>query len=406
MSRMGESSIQGILSIINERVRVDEDGRLSSSVNLNTFFRVIGTLRAFPPGIALSERSGLVRISISNALRKGKGKLTESTFKAELARAISLRCEEPTERYRVVAWLVRGAAGLPEKCSWLGVKLDLAPSDPHASMPAEDRLWLSDIAGRFPSAQFDRVSFSVKARSFDHAADLADEIFSEWRGCLDFIASYRQAHWLYDGVPTPLSKVVSFPVLVISRKGEARSWYGISDTTRIGRGVEREDAERLKKYLPWVQKRLMRHFDSDRLRLAFRSYCAAVDMSNYDVCLQRLWTTLELLTDSDQSERVISRTASLCKDRCQAAEMLRYYAESRNRLAHTSRSPDIDRVLVDLLRVHVHRAFQANLLNDHKAHSFSELFEISRLACDDDLFDSAARVLRAARADRRLRARE
>jgi hypothetical protein len=183
---------------------------------------------------------------------------------------------------------------------------------------------------------------------------------------------------------------------------EVKTWATTSDAVVLGPKFTRHDMERMEREYAKTRRRFDRHFDTARLGAALRAYCAACDSSDYDTILQRLWTTLEILTNASEGESAIKRTASMYRERSFVEEFVTYFANCRHGLTHAARPTGTDRVILDKLREHVHRVLQENLLNEHGATSFDELFEPAHYA-DDVTFGALERKYKRAVLERKRR---
>jgi hypothetical protein len=380
--------IHETLAMLDRHLEVNAAGTTTGPIAFPVQAKIIATTREFPSDIAPEERQDAVRRAIIEVAKLGRGRLTPTAFDKALRQEVGKLKRSATATFNFVGWIASSAEHLPRQLTWQRktVRFGNKTTTALVSMPA--KMELENLLSSWGSTNLTSVEFAVDGRSPLHAAHRARKIFAELRGCIDLVVSFRQVNWLFMGPPAHPHSTPAYPIAVV---------------LPVSEGLTADDKQQIKKYLPWVQKRLARHFAKDRLLVALRAYCAAVDTSDYEISLRRLWTTLEILAGSDQSKVVIQRVASLYKHRAFESEQLRAFADLRNMLTHSHGVTDFDRTFVDQLRTRVHQAFQIHFVKGHEVATFDELFRSVASALDEHEFASAERILEAAKSERRRR---
>lgn len=242
--------------------------------------------------------------------------------------------------------------------------------------------WGEDVQAQQP------IRLAVEARSAADAVELASTDFDFLRGLWNWRIN-RQIIYRTTSGRQPFNTIRIGPRYSVHRpSGElvtTQYWYEPSY-------VETPN-------LPWVTphqwqtslreevrvRRLMRRIPySEDLKDAFKTYARALDTSDHEVSLLKLWGILEALVGArDGSHRlVVRRCANLFENIGAAEAELDLIRDQRNRVAHSRRTAGSEEHIAMVLRRYVDLLFKMHLGLGHKFDSLSDFGEFLSLSRD------------------------
>lgn len=183
------------------------------------------------------------------------------------------------------------------------------------------------------------VQIRVEARSPDEAADLALDNLDLVRAIWNFYLLHGGLR-MSSGRASPLNDIAAGPVHTIHLPDGQLALEGFWFEPSY---IQPRPPKRLEENWSKIKK-----FEANTLRAigkipyrvviedALRRYGRALDMADLDAATLKLWSILELLTDTIRKpyEKTIRRTSFIYKDRAYNAQVLRHIRDYRNRTVH------------------------------------------------------------------------
>lgn len=220
------------------------------------------------------------------------------------------------------------------------------------------------------------VRVFVKARSVNEAWEQALKKLDIIRGIWNF--SLNRLTWLsisYGGRPEPINKILLGPFHTLhERNGKLATetfWYEPHFKTSKS-PYEFDKKENYNYFLSFtksIRNKINKCSYKEFISEAIIRYTQALDYPDYDVSFIRLWSVLELLTNTtfkETYEKTIKRTAFIFKDYDFHYQVLNHLREFRNKSVHTGSSDNEDKktYLYQLKR------YVESLLSFHLANKF------------------------------------
>lgn len=188
-----------------------------------------------------------------------------------------------------------------------------------------------------------KVRVHISAKSIHHAADQALEALDFTRGVWNWALNMRHSIRIsWGGKPKPVNAIILGPLHTLHKSnGELAAkdnwWYEPSYLGAIQPFSPRQDElDSMRKFLEHVQKVLKTHKYPELIRNAIIRYTRALDERDWTTAFLKLWSILELLTDTSRSsyEVTIRRTVFLYQERDYHLQVLQHLREYRNSSVH------------------------------------------------------------------------
>lgn len=263
------------------------------------------------------------------------------------------------------------------------------------------------LSAPLPSAGYSTVLVRVSSRTPEEAAEQAQQNLHTLRGIwnLPLIRGrFRVSAGPRSGYP--LNELTAGPIYTIhhpsGRMASGTFWLepGYSGPRSSSRA--RQSWPHVRRFQRWALKRLARIPYRLEIEVAFARYAKALDEPDYDSALVRLWSILELLTDTkfDRYTELIKRVVFIYADRKIERQILQHLMESRNRLIHADAESKNGEALVCSLRRYVEQLLLFHLSSGPYFKSLAEVGEFLSLPADKELITRRKNLL--ARAQRFL----
>jgi len=188
-----------------------------------------------------------------------------------------------------------------------------------------------------------KVRAHVSAKSIHHAADQALEILDLTRGVWNwFLNEGHSFRMSFGGKPKPVNKIILGPLHTLHKPNGVLAaidncWYEPSYLGAIQPfSPNHDELEVIIKSLDHVKKVLKNHNYPQFIKSAIIRYTRALDERDWTTSFIKLWSILELLTDTARSnyEVTIRRTSFLYKDRDYHHQVLKHLRDYRNSSIH------------------------------------------------------------------------
>jgi hypothetical protein len=326
-----------LLEKIEKSRLVAASGKIQYSTGFMEYVPVLVSAIEFHPSIPELEKPALVRGALSSFPAHSSmatGKLRKELVKQEMA-----YLDKPLEPYVLTTNLSveyfksMRSVHLPE--CLISFSGNLAPS--FALARKAIRQIDTEFPKPSPSSSWTRVR--VEARSPEEAAELALDRLDLIRAIWNLFLIHGGLR-MSSGRASPLSDIVAGPVHTVhfpdGRLAVEGFWFEPSY-------VRPQSPKRLEERWPEIKKfenearRVLRKIPyRSAIEDALRRYGRALDMVDWDAAMLKLWSVLELLTDTIRQpyEKTISRASFIYKDRTYNVQVLRHIRDYRNRTVH------------------------------------------------------------------------
>jgi hypothetical protein len=146
------------------------------------------------------------------------------------------------------------------------------------------------------------------------------------------------------------------------------------------------DKDDLYKFLQDVRFKLKRHSYQQTLESAIIRYTRALDERNWHNSFLRLWSLLELLTDTAKSnyDVTIDRTSYIFEEHNWHKQILQHLREHRNKFVHTDEENSEIEIYLYQLKYYIEGLLQFHLDNTFKFTSIQEAGNFLSLPHDKD----------------------
>lgn len=187
------------------------------------------------------------------------------------------------------------------------------------------------------------VRVHISAKSIHHAADQALEALDFTRGVWNWALNRRHSiRMSWGGKPKPVNNIILGPLHSLHKpNGELAAkdnwWYEPSYLGAIQPFSPKQDElDGMNKSFEHVKKVLKTHKYSQVVQNAIIRYTRALDERDWSTAFLKLWSILELLTDTNRAsyEVTIKRTAFLYQERDYHFQVLQHLREYRNASVH------------------------------------------------------------------------
>ncbi len=188
-----------------------------------------------------------------------------------------------------------------------------------------------------------RVRVHISAKSIHHAADQALEALDFTRGVWNWALNRRHSIRVsWGGKPKPVNNIILGPLHTLHKpNGELVAkdtwWYEPSYLGAVQPFSPKQDElDGMNKSFEHVKKVLKAHKYSQVVQNAIIRYTRALDERDWSTAFLKLWSILELLTDTNRAsyEVTIKRTAFLYQERDYHLQVLQHLREYRNASVH------------------------------------------------------------------------
>jgi hypothetical protein len=210
----------------------------------------------------------------------------------------------------------------------------------------------------------------------DRALDHLDLIRSIWNLFFNLRNQFRIT---FIGKTMPVNKILTGPIHTMHYlNGKIVSndvwWYDPSYLIPINPIKFREDSERLKKFTHVIRNQIKKSQYSNIIEDALRRYVRSLDEWNWNNAFIRLWSVLELLTNTqfEKYDVTIKRAAFIYKDREYMRQILENLRDYRNKFVHHDTSDSrvesylykLKSIVEVLIRFHLTNQFKFNSINE------------------------------------------
>ena len=392
-----------LAQLIEENKTSDSSGRVQfSSFRFTEYEVLLYSMLEFSETVPEVDARRIVRQAIFKAAEKGS--VTANSLLAQVNRLEREYSKRSLERYVLLTSLsLSQFASLP-RCRF-GNTVIIFESNP----PLRYQRAALDLAARAKHtlfadlpADYLSVRVHVSARSEFHAAGLALDTLDLVRGIWNWFYNRRQFIRASSGRRSPVNRIILGPLHTLHRlNGDLATetwWYeiGYCDAVRIHGSSE--DVESMYRFLKDVRN----HLAQCKYRLvveeAIIRYARALDLHDWEAAFLKLWSVLELLTNSSRQSNEVTarRTAFIFDDRKYAHQVLKHLRDYRNRFVHADASDSRIETCLYQIKNFVEALLSFHLGNSYGFKSIEEAARFLDLPSDRIALESRLRMLKYA----------
>ncbi|HEX4792524.1 MAG TPA: hypothetical protein VH370_01965 [Humisphaera sp.] len=353
----------------------------------------------FDPTIPSSEQRGLVWKSLLAAAKSGKTKPAE--FLNELTRFEEEYKRRPPARYYLlssvsVKWRPKLAAPAVRGTS---TRFYLsAPKGFDQSVVAD--VIRSTFHHRELPNNYTYARVGIQARGAAEAAERSFDALELFRGSWNLFINLHYSTRLFSGRATPINTILPGPFSTLhdssGRSVDQRIWYDPGYVEPHSPHDFRNWKE-YTKHESWLFARLKRHRYRNHVEEMIRRYSSALDGTDYDVVINKLWSLLERgASAGDKYESIVRRVSFLFADVDFARLHLEHLRRYRNRVIHAAHSSEQRNEAVHQLRRFVQAVLLFHIRNVDKAASISEACEFLDLPTESKVLRRRLRLIERA----------
>ena len=314
-----------IIQKIEAAKKVDDEGKVSFvGLEFIEYRALLFSMLKFPSEIPEREAQGIVRSAIRISARNRK--ITTKSILIQANKLANSYLALPYQRFTLYTTIsINSRWQLPISKVHLGnniICFDRSPSKKFikASSQIMQQAEQSTIGDMPKDYTFVRVFVSAREvnEAADKAIDTIDFIRSVWNWQIN-----RKTNFVFPtgSKPDPINKIILGPLHTLHYpNGEIAAsttwWYEPNYIGPIRTYNGREEWEKLLKFLEKIKSRLSKHKYADTLKNGLIRYTRALDERNLQNSFLRLWSVLELLTNTEKEsyDVTIRRTAFLFED--------------------------------------------------------------------------------------------
>jgi hypothetical protein len=353
-----------------------ETGRASFNVSdYYDYFAVLCSIAKFLGDIPETERPGILNQAIFSAGTKGvitaksllkEISIFENNFLNEreksyvLATSLSLRTFDQIPNYRVNKALITFMPSLPPAFQ-------------------KNREFLKSTSAKYvieklPS-YFLAVRVHIKARSIYEAADKSFQSLDLIRGIWNLgLNRLTYLSLSFGSKPKPINKIVLGPFHTLHEPGGKLStegfWYDphFNYSMELYKCDKKEDYNYLLSFAKWTRNKLKLCLYNNEISEAILRYVRALDYSDYDVAFLKLWSVLEMLTNTikESYDKTIKRTIFLYRDHEFHYQVLNHLRDYRNKSVHGSSGDEEVKTYIYQLKGYIEELLIFHLTNKMK----------------------------------------
>ena len=307
------------------------------------FEALIYSMLNFSDDIPEVDARGLVSKAIFNS--GAKGEITIQNLIAEVSKLEREYQSLPTERY-VLASSISINPSLELKKIKLGNTLIVFERSLPAKFRQETETLLKNaeqlLFASLPT-NYLSVRVHISAKSIAHAANQALETLDFTRGVWNWVLNRRYSRRMsWAGKPEPVNNIILGPIHTLHKpSGELAAkeiwWYETSYLGAIKPFSPRQNEfDNIGKSFDCVKKTFKTHKYPQVIHNAVIRYTRALDERDWSTAFIKLWSILELLTDTGRAsyDTTIKRIVFLYRERDYHIQVLQHLREYRNSSVH------------------------------------------------------------------------
>lgn len=337
------------------------------------------------PEISADDKKEIINNAIS--LIKQKKSISIRQLEATLHQEENNFLNKPFKKYTLATSLSlqKSARFLPYKVVTNNCQINLGFNYPASINRTGIRFNQTIEKDMGKTMAYSRLWITTKARNNTEAIS---KIFEE----LDFIRgiwnlSLNCRNWARtSSMPRPVNNLTLGPVHTLhdntGKPATNTYWYELFFSESVN--VYTQTAKFIKALEEGkkIRKKMRNHNYGFELRSAIIRYCRALDHIDYEASYLKLWSTLELLTDTMNYENTIKRVAFLFANNEFHKQVLQHLREQRNLYVHHGIKIENAETILFQLKRYVERLLYFNIFTKYNFQSIKELGDFLSISTD------------------------
>jgi hypothetical protein len=359
------------------------------------FAALLYSMLDFSNDIPEIDARGLVTRALLNS--DAKAVITSKSIIAEINRLEREYSSLPVEKYVLVSSISINPSWVPKRIR-LGSALVIfeksLPTKFHKESETQLSLAQLTLFADRPT-NYLRVRVCVSAKSIHHAAEQALETLDFIRGIWNWILnrSRPSRRIIFAGKPQPVNSVILGPLHTLhTPDGKLVPsdvwWYEPSYLGEVKLFTPNQnDIERINQAFNVVRKAFKKHKYPEVVHDAIIRYTRALDERDYTTAYLKLWSILELLTDTGKAgyDTTVKRTAFLFKEREYHLQILKHLKKYRNSSVHLDKENSEIETYLYQLKGYVETLIHFHINNEFGFETIQEAAEFLDLPSDEEV---------------------
>lgn len=368
------------------------------------YFVLLYSMLDFPAVVPEVEGRTIAKKAATRAARDGA--ITPSSLLEHSNRLTQRYLRKPVARFVLVSTLSLARSVSLSRLRFGSTNLIFESAPPSRYQVGRNQV-LESARSSLPTEPPSNYLFArvhVHARSANEAVETALNALDFVRGAWNWWRNRQSRMRMSGGQRRPANDIVVGPLHTLhdlSGQPATQTWWyepGFCGAP-APRNLSAEDVGQMESFLRKTRDKLRKIAYPSVLRRAIVRYGRALDLTDWEAAFLKLWSTLELLTDSSRLSNDITakRAAFLYQDRGLVLQVLEHLRQYRNRSVHS----DTDNSAIETFMYQA-KGFVEDLLSFHFANEFgfrsmAEAARFLSLPSDHDAIDKRLKLLYAAR---------
>lgn len=337
-----------------------------------------------------------------------RGKITAKTLLTEINKLEKKYHSNPSERYALSTSISLSQSIVIPRIRFGRTQIIFEPSLPKKFEKEASKILVSAKQSLFAEIpkNYLKVRVHISARSIHHAATQALDDLNLTRAIWNWVLNKGHTfRFSYGGKPKPVNKIILGPVHTIHEvngilAAKNNWWY---EPTYLGAispySPKKNESDIIIRSFLYAKELLKTHKYPEVLKSAFIRYTMALDERNWTTAFLKLWSILELLTDTTQAayDVTIRRTAFLYQERDYQLQVLKHLREYRNSSVHFDKESSEIEIYLYQLKNYVEDLLNFHLRNHFGFQTHQESTEFLDLPYKDKILKTKIEKLELAR---------
>lgn len=338
-----------------------------------------------------------------------KGEITIQSLFTEICKLEREYQKSPIERYALASSIsISPFSQIPQKIKLGNASIIFERSLPSRFLQESEILLTYAEKSLFTSLpnNYLRVRVYVSAKSIHHAAEQSLEVLDFTRGVWNWTLNRRHSiRMSWGGKPKPVNNIIIGPIHTLHKpNGDLAThdnwWYEPSYLGAIKAfSPQPNELNEMIKTYKYVRKVLKTHKYSQVIQNTIVRYTRALDERDWTTAFMKLWSILELLTDTTHSnyDLTIKRTAFLYQEYDYNLQVLQHLREYRNSSVHFDKENSEIETYLYQIKNYVETLMEFHVNNRYGFESLQEAASFLSSSHEDQVLNNQIRKLILAR---------
>ena len=361
------------------------------------FAALVYSMLDFSNDIPEIDARGFVSRAIFNS--GAKGAVTTKSLIAEISRLEKEYQSLPVEKYVLVSSISLSPSWEIKKIKTANTSIIFENTLPAKFHKETEALLKNAEYSLFANRPTNYLSARVfvSAKSIHHAADQGLETLDLIRGIWNWLLNKRYSSRMsWAGKPEPVNNIILGPIHTLHKpSGELAAtevwWYEPNYLGAIRPfNPKQTEIDGISKSFTYVKKTLNKHKYPQVVQNAIIRYTRALDERDWTTAFLKLWSVLELLTDTGKAsyDTTVKRTIFLYQEREYHFQVLQHLKKYRNSSIHLDKGNSEIETYLYQLKNYVETLIGFHLNNKYGFESIQEAAEFLGLPHEEEVLKS------------------